>query len=60
MNISIANSIEFPFFFRFAFSVRWEMTPDAKIIKTIFHKSIIKSRVCLLFVADNYYDLQKK
>jgi exosome complex exonuclease DIS3/RRP44 len=33
-----------PYVDRFAFSVLWEMTPDAKIIDTQFTKSIIKSR----------------
>ncbi|CAF0768663.1 unnamed protein product [Rotaria sordida] len=34
---------------RFAFSVRWEITPDAKIVNTIFHKSIIKSRSAMTY-----------
>ncbi|CAF3414611.1 unnamed protein product [Rotaria sp. Silwood1] len=34
---------------RFAFSVRWEITSDAKIIKTIFHKSIIKSKSAMTY-----------
>ncbi|CAF0742440.1 unnamed protein product [Rotaria sp. Silwood1] len=28
---------------------RWEITPDAKIIKTIFHKSIIKSKSAMTY-----------
>ncbi|CAF0928716.1 unnamed protein product [Adineta steineri] len=34
---------------RFAFSVRWEMTPDAKIVQTQFHKSIIKSKSAMTY-----------
>ncbi|CAF2585119.1 unnamed protein product [Rotaria sp. Silwood2] len=34
---------------RFAFSVRWEITPDAKIVNTIFHKSIIKSKSAMTY-----------
>ena len=32
-------------FFRFAFSCIWEITPEAEIVSTKFHKSIIKSKV---------------
>ncbi|CAF4038434.1 unnamed protein product, partial [Rotaria magnacalcarata] len=34
---------------RFAFSVRWEITNDAKIVNTIFHKSIIKSKSAMTY-----------
>jgi len=34
---------------RFAFSCVWEMTPDAKIVSTKFHKSIIKSRSAMTY-----------
>ena len=34
---------------RFAFSCVWEMTPDAKIVSTKFHKSIIKSRAAMTY-----------
>ncbi|XP_075227748.1 exosome complex exonuclease RRP44-like protein Dis3 [Lycorma delicatula] len=34
---------------RFAFSCIWEMTPDAKIIKTKYCKSIIRSRAALTY-----------
>ncbi|CAF3566131.1 unnamed protein product [Rotaria socialis] len=34
---------------RFAFSVRWEITTDAKIVNTIFHKSIIKSKSAMTY-----------
>lgn len=33
-----------PYVDRFAFSVLWELTPDAKIVSTEFTKSIIRSR----------------
>merc|ERR1712025_642460 len=34
---------------RFAFSCVWEMTPEAKIVSTKFHKSIIKSRSAMTY-----------
>ncbi|TRY61520.1 hypothetical protein TCAL_13903 [Tigriopus californicus] len=34
---------------RFAFSCVWEMDPEARIIQTKFHKSIIKSRAALTY-----------
>jgi exosome complex exonuclease DIS3/RRP44 len=34
---------------RFAFSVIWELSPTAEIIKTEFTKSIIKSRASLTY-----------
>merc|ERR1711981_595027 len=34
---------------RFAFSCVWEMTPQAEIINTKFHKSIIRSRVAFTY-----------
>ncbi|UYV79579.1 DIS3 [Cordylochernes scorpioides] len=34
---------------RFAFSVLWEMTPDAQIVSTTFGKSIIRSRAALTY-----------
>lgn len=34
---------------RLAFSCVWELTPDAQIRKTSFHKSVIKSRVALTY-----------
>ncbi len=34
---------------RFAFSVIWEVTPDAKIISTEFKKSVIRSRAALTY-----------
>ena len=36
---------------RFAFSCVWEMTPQAKIVSTKFHKSIIKSRLAMTYEA---------
>ncbi|XP_013782757.1 exosome complex exonuclease RRP44-like [Limulus polyphemus] len=35
---------------RFAFSCIWEMTPQAEIVKTNFHKSIICSRAALTYM----------
>ncbi|XP_037070638.1 exosome complex exonuclease RRP44-like [Pollicipes pollicipes] len=34
---------------RFAFSCIWEVTPDAEIVHTKFHKSIIRSRAALTY-----------
>ena len=34
---------------RFAFSVLWEMTPDANIVSTQFTKSVIRSRAALTY-----------
>ncbi|KAK2159602.1 hypothetical protein LSH36_150g04005 [Paralvinella palmiformis] len=34
---------------RFAFTVIWEMTKDAKILSTLFHKSIIRSKAALTY-----------
>ena len=34
---------------RFAFSCVWEMTPEAEIVSTKFHKSIIKSREAMTY-----------
>ena len=34
---------------RFAFSCVWEMTPQAEIVSTKFHKSIIKSRQAMTY-----------
>jgi len=34
---------------RFAFSCVWEMTPQAEIVSTKFHKSIIKSRLAMTY-----------
>jgi len=34
---------------RFAFSCVWEMTPNAEIVSTKFHKSIIKSRSAMTY-----------
>ena len=36
---------------RFAFSCIWEMTPNAEIVSTKFHKSIIKSRSAMTYEA---------
>merc|ERR1712079_176307 len=45
---------------RFAFSCVWEMTPDAKIVSTKFHKSIIKSRSAMTYEeAQNRIDNEK-
>jgi len=35
---------------RFAFSIHWEMTRDAQIVKTEFHKTIIRSKASLTYV----------
>ena len=34
---------------RFAFSCVWEMTPEAEIVNTKFHKSIIKSKAAMTY-----------
>ena len=34
---------------RFSFSCVWEMTPEAEIVSTKFHKSIIKSRAAMTY-----------
>ena len=45
---------------RFAFSCVWEMTPEAKIVSTKFHKSIIKSRAAMTYEeAQNRIDNEK-
>ena len=36
---------------RFAFSCVWEMTQDANIVSTKFHKSVIKSRLAMTYEA---------
>jgi exosome complex exonuclease DIS3/RRP44 len=36
---------------RFAFSCIWEMTPEATIVSTKFHKSIIKSKLAMTYEA---------
>ena len=42
---------------RFAFSCMWEMTPDARIVSTKFHKSIIKSKAAMTYeMAQNKID----
>ena len=42
---------------RFAFSCVWQMTKDAKILSTKFHKSIIKSRSAMTYeMAQNKID----
>lgn len=40
-----------PYVERYAFSVIWEMTPDAKIVNTTFTKSVIKSREAFAYKA---------
>ncbi|KAF3901418.1 hypothetical protein AA313_de0210258 [Arthrobotrys entomopaga] len=40
-----------PYVERYAFSVLWEMTPDAKIVQTTFTKSVIKSREAFAYKA---------
>ncbi|KAK6511852.1 exosome catalytic subunit dis3 [Arthrobotrys musiformis] len=40
-----------PYVERYAFSVIWEMTPDAKIVSTRFTKSVIKSREAFAYKA---------
>ena len=45
---------------RFAFSCVWEMTPDANVVSTKFHKSIIKSRAAMTYEeAQNRIDDEK-
>merc|ERR1712079_362377 len=45
---------------RFAFSWVWEMTPDANVVSTKFHKSIIKSRSAMTYEeAQNRIDDEK-
>ena len=45
---------------RFAFSCVWEMTPDANVVSTKFHKSIIKSRSAMTYEeAQNRIDDEK-
>lgn len=34
---------------RFAFSAMFEMTPDAKIVSTHYHKSIIRNKASLTY-----------
>lgn len=34
---------------RFAFSCVWEMTSKAEIVKTVFHKSVIRSRKAMTY-----------
>ena len=36
---------------RFAFSCVWEMTPEARIVSTKFHKSVIRSRLAMTYEA---------
>ncbi|EPS42877.1 hypothetical protein H072_3153 [Dactylellina haptotyla CBS 200.50] len=40
-----------PYVERYAFSVLWEMTPEAQIVNTVFTKSVIKSREAFAYKA---------
>ncbi len=42
---------------RFAFSVVWEITPQAEIVSSKYHKSIIKSKVKRVFFVNLQIDV---